>query len=221
MFKFTDAVAEEKNGLFKKTYEILARSETKKNYVADGSSQRSHSLDDIREIQAITYDHILASRLESGENVQSLDTFREEMKLKKPFTADGFFNPMTKTGTMDDPTMSGQASIPLSISPFEATSIYSSGGLAEIIINKKGKGILLNGYSFKSEAKDFWTAERLADLHVSAEKTGIQNYLSNTIRDGLIYGGAMLYPVFKKDKPATFELSLEQLYKVGVCEKIV
>ncbi len=214
MLNFTDAASNKRQGkLFQDIYRILARSETRSNYTRD--SQHVHSTADIEEIQQLTYDHICAQRVNAGENFQTVDEVRKSLTLTK----DGFYNPMSKIGTHSDPSTAGTASIPLAISPFEATAIYSSGGLAEIIINKKAKGILLNGYTFKSENKTFWTIEKINFLHEMAERHNFQDTLSNANRDGLLYGGAVLYPVFKKDTPMSFAYSPDQLIKQKTVEK--
>ena len=142
MINFSNASTAAQKGLFKDIYGILSRSEKSNKFTSD--SQHQHSIDDIKEIQQTTYDYILAERLASGDNVITLDTARKNVAIDiSKITNDSFYNPMTKIGTMQDPSSYGQATIPVAISPFEATSIYSSGGLAEIIINKKAKGILI------------------------------------------------------------------------------
>ncbi len=214
MLDFSKAAENKKQSkLFQDIYKILARSEKRSDYTKD--SQHKHSTADIEEVQQLTYDHICAQRVASGENYQTVDEVRSKLTLTK----DGFYNPMSKIGTGADPSMAGTATIPLAISPFEATAIYSSGGLAEIIINKKAKGILLNGYTFKSDNKNLWSKEKINTLHESAEKTNFQDALANANRDGLLYGGAVLYPVFKKDTPASFAYSPDALIKHKIVGK--
>ena len=221
MINFSNASTAAQKGLFKDIYGILSRSEKSNKFTSD--SQHQHSIDDIKEIQQTTYDYILAERLASGDNAITLDTARKNVAIDiSKITNDSFYNPMTKIGTMQDPSSYGQATIPVAISPFEATSIYSSGGLAEIIINKKAKGILINGYSFNTDDEDFWTEEKLTAIHENAEKHNFQDKMADAFRDGLLYGGSVLYPVFKKDKYSgkeTFSMNFESLLRKGVLDK--
>ena len=221
MINFSDAVVNTRQPkLFQDIYKILSRSEKSSRYTSDAIHQ--HTLDDIEEVQQTTYDYILAERLASGDNVITLDTARKNVALDvERITKDSFFNPMSKIGTMQDPSSYSQATIPVAMSPFESTSTYSSGGLAEIIINKKAKGILINGYSFSTDDKKFWTEEKLIAIHENAEKHNFQDKMADAFRDGLLYGGSVLYPVFKKDFHTTdsFALNFEQLLRKGILDK--
>ena len=168
MLDFETAAAGTKSQLFKQIYGILARGNKSGSYTADGIGKRTHSISDIDEVKAVTWDHILAQRAASGEETQSIDEARRSLI----FTKDSFYNPMSKIGTGADPTTYSAATIPVAIGPFEATSIYSSGGIAEIIINKKAKGVTLNGYRFVSENKEVWTEEKLELLRERLNETG-------------------------------------------------
>lgn len=212
MLDFETAAAGTKSQLFKQIYGILARGNKSGSYTADGIGKRTHSISDIDEVKAVTWDHILAQRAASGEETQSIDEARKSLI----FTKDSFYNPMSKIGTGADPTTYSAATIPVAIGPFEATSIYSSGGIAEIIINKKAKGVTLNGYRFVSENKEVWTEEKLELLRERNNETGFIDKLSDTMRDGFLYGGAVLYPVFKRDTGESFAYDASTLLKNGL-----
>lgn len=212
MLDFETAAAGTKSQLFKQIYGILARGNKSGNYTADGIGKRTHSISDIDEVKAVTWDHILAQRAASGEETQSIDEARKSLI----FTKDSFYNPMSKIGTGADPTTYSAATIPVAIGPFEATSIYSSGGIAEIIINKKAKGVTLNGYRFVSENKEVWTEEKLELLRERNNETGFIDKLSDTMRDGFLYGGAVLYPVFKRDTGESFAYDASTLLRNGL-----
>jgi hypothetical protein len=136
---------------------------------------------------------------------------------KDALTQDGYFNALTGTGvTGFDPGTFDTAYTPISMSPNEATSYYSSGGLPSIIVDKKAKGALLNGYSFEStnlSSKDRGT------LKEYAQSVNFDHALERGVRDGLIYGGSFLYPSFKKDNPLSYDYPLPQLIKEGFVEK--
>ena len=212
MLDFETAAAGTKSQLFKQIYGILARGNKSGSYTADGIGKRTHSISDIDEVKAVTWDHILAQRAASGEETQSIDEARRSLI----FTKDSFYNPMSKIGTGADPTTYSAATIPVAIGPFEATSIYSSGGIAEIIINKKAKGVTLNGYCFVSENKEVWTEEKLELLRERLNETGFIDKLSDTMRDGFLYGGAVLYPVFKRDTGESFAYDASTLLRNGL-----
>ena len=212
MLDFETAAAGTKSQLFKQIYGILARGNKSGSYTADGIGKRTHSISDIDEVKAVTWDHILAQRAASGEETQSIDEARKSLI----FTKDSFYNPMSKVGTGADPTTYSAATIPVAIGPFEATSIYSSGGIAEIIINKKAKGVTLNGYRFVSENKEVWTEEKLELLRERLNETGFVDKLSDTMRDGFLYGGAVLYPVFKRDTGESFAYDASTLLRNGL-----
>ena len=212
MLDFETAAAGTKSQLFKQIYGILARGNKSGSYTADGIGKRTHSISDIDEVKAVTWDHILAQRAASGEETQSIDEARKSLI----FTKDSFYNPMSKIGTGADPTTYSAATIPVAIGPFEATSIYSSGGIAEIIINKKAKGVTLNGYRFVSENKEVWTEEKLELLRERLNETGFIDKLSDTMRDGFLYGGAVLYPVFKRDTGESFAYDASTLLRNGL-----
>ena len=212
MLDFETAAAGTKSQLFKQIYGILARGNKSGSYTADGIGKRTHSISDIDEVKAVTWDHILAQRAASGEETQSIDEARKSLI----FTKDSFYNPMSKIGTGADPTTYSAATIPVAIGPFEATSIYSSGGIAEIIINKKAKGVTLNGYRFVSENKEVWTEEKLELLRERLNETGFVDKLSDTMRDGFLYGGAVQYPVFKRDTGESFAYDASTLLRNGL-----
>ena len=212
MLDFETAAAGTKSQLFKQIYGILARGNKSGSYTADGIGKRTHSISDIDEVKAITWDHILAQRAASGEETQSIDEARKSLI----FTKDSFYNPMSKIGTGADPTTYSAATIPVAIGPFEATSIYSSGGIAEIIINKKAKGVTLNGYRFVSENKEVWAEEKLELMRERLNETGFIDKLSDTMRDGFLYGGAVMYPVFKRDTGESFAYDASTLLRNGL-----
>ena len=215
MLDFETAAAGTKSQLFKQIYGILARGNKSGSYTADGIGKRTHSISDIDEVKAVTWDHILAQRAASGEETQSIDEARKSLI----FTKDSFYNPMSKIGTGADPTTYSAATIPVAIGPFEATSIYSSGGIAEIIINKKAKGVTLNGYRFVSENKEVWAEEKLELMRERLNETGFIDKLSDTMRDGFLYGGAVMYPVFKRDTGESFSYGASALLRNGLLHK--
>jgi hypothetical protein len=161
-----------------------------------------------------------------GNNFQVvLDAFKQgktpEQIMKDPRVMDGYYNAMTGQGvTGFDPGSFNLAYTPVSMSPNECTSYYSNGGLPSIIIDKKVKGAMINGYNFVSNDEETGLNEKeRLQLKEYANKVGFDQQIEHTDRDGLAYGGAFLYPVFKKDRPDTFEMPVEQLFAEKLIEK--
>src|SRR6185369_9657969 len=73
----------------------------------------------------------------------SMETLKKNLRVDPGKAFDGFFNEVTGIGTGIDPGSWNNAYTPVSLSPQEATAFYSSGGIAETIIDKKSKGILV------------------------------------------------------------------------------
>lgn len=210
--------SKENPSYLKDVYDILSKEET--TLTQDGSKTRSHSISDIEEVKNLMYQETLGQRVSAGEHFLSLDEARRGAgaDIRKCLAKDGFYNPMTNIGTAVDPSMYNTANIPTAISPMEATALFASGGLPEIIINKKSKGILINGYSFES-TDEFWTEEKISQIKERHAQNGLEEKLAETTQLGFIYGGGVLYPVLKEDTPLTFDYSMEELLAKGMLKK--
>lgn len=189
---------------------IKERLDLNDTLIKDSVKGNSHSIDAITDVQQIMYQETLARRVAAGQSFQSLDEMKADIKVS---IKDSFVNPMTGIGTAKDPGIHTVATIPLALSPFEATAIYSSGGLPEIIINKKSKGILINGYNFVSDNK-FWVPDKLRLLKEGLDSTGFEGPASDALRDGLIYGGATTYPTLKGDTALSYSFTGKDLAKM-------
>ncbi len=86
-------------------------------------------------------------------------------------------------------------------SPQEASNIYSSCGLPTHIIDKKASAVFLNGLSFRCAGIE---QDRLAEFADYAQSSGFFDQCATALTQALVYGGAMIYPVFKQDNPYTF-----------------
>lgn len=194
---------------------ITRRSPKAGDFVADAEiPPTAHTTDDIKELKTIQYNAVHEARIADGQKLQSLEDLLGN--LKKHFVQDGFWNPMSGIGSVDDPGMYSFAYTPVSMSPQESTAYYASGGIPRVIIDKKSKGILLNGYNFEGEG---WKPDELKRMHDYAELIGFGEAQTNAVRDGLVYGGSILYPRLKSDNTMTLGLSVDQLLKAGVVTK--
>lgn len=129
---------------------------------------------------------------------------------------DSIINGRWNVNNSIDPAYSNMAFPNIYISPWEASSIYSQKGPFETVINKKAKSILLNGCNIED------THLTQKQIDIVKEKMEVHN-LKNTITENaltsLVYGGALCFPIFKKDTPVTTTLSLTSLLKLGVLKK--
>jgi hypothetical protein len=150
-----------------------------------------------------------------------LDAIKSGKNPNSKEVQDGYYNALTGIGvTGFDPGTFGMAYTPVSMSPNECTSYYASGGIASIIIDKKCQGALLNGYNFASISDEKGLSEEdRRTLKEYANSVGFDQQLEHTDRDGLIYGGAFCYPVFKSDRPDTFDMPIEQLVSEHIIDK--
>lgn len=130
---------------------------------------------------------------------------------------DSFQNIRWNNNTLADPTNASLAIPNIYISPWQANSLYSQKGLFETIINKKSKSILLNGCYIENK---HLIQKQIDTVNENAEvKHNFKNILTEATLTSLVYGGNLVFPMFKKDTPVTTQLNLNALLKLGVLGK--
>jgi len=130
---------------------------------------------------------------------------------------DSFQNIRWNNNTLADPTNASLAIPNIYISPWQANSLYSQKGLFETIINKKSKSILLNGCYIENK---HLSQKQIDTVNENAEvKHNFKNTLTEATLTSLVYGGDLVFPMFKKDTPVTTQLNLNALLKLGVLGK--
>lgn len=102
------------------------------------------------------------------------------------------------------------------ISPSEAAMIYSGKGIPELIIEKKSHSPLLNGIKIKNPKLSPKELDKIAEDVI---KYQFDMRIAESIRDSLVFGGALLFPKLKKDSPATTFMSVANLVKYGILGK--
>ena len=170
----------------------------------------------ISKIRDLQHRAVMERYAEEGIVPLPFKTVRDEEARMATRVLDSYFNPITGAGTNLDPGTYNQASIPFTLTPNEATSIYASGGLPQKIVDKKVKGVLMNGFDFKSRT---WKEKSLKELKEYAQKVCLDIALENVIRDGCIYGGSILVPAFKGDGPISYEMDFDELVSSGILKK--
>lgn len=161
---------------------------------------------------------------------QNIGIVMDCLQSKKPMTAeeirqkaqspvgirDSIINGRWNINNSIDPTRANISLPNIYISPWEANSLYSQKGIFETIINKKAKSILLNGCNLENKH----LSQKQIDL--VKEKMEVLNFkemLSESTLTSLVYGGALVFPLFKRDTPITTSLPLDALLKLGVLKK--
>jgi hypothetical protein len=167
----------------------------------------------------------------NGKSLESLDNVKNRSAQLVPLILNNYKTSKPVTATVRDaignlPTMSGvQGQDPatmnvvtqnLYISPWEASAIYSQKGLPETIINKKGKSPLLNGVHIRNPKLALEQLDKVQDDMLC---NGLANKCVEGLVQALIYGGALMFPIFKRDSPVSMNLPVDVLANMGVIGK--
>lgn len=206
------------------------RTKDNKTHVTDSTRFRSFPVNKMDMINDIMENASKREIQEKGIQLTTLDSLERQAKSatqKALFTIvqdkkganyvrDNVYNSMTNTGTAADPSMYGNVFPNLWISPYEASALYSQKGLPELIINKKSKSIFLNGIKIKNAKLK---SGQLDSVNLNMVKLGIPKVISDAVRDSLVYGGDLVFPLFKKDTPITTLLPFNTLIKTGILAK--
>lgn len=144
---------------------------------------------------------------------------RNAVVSEKPVTAkvlDGIFNSMWGIGGPSDPASSGFVTPNIWLSPAEANALYSQKGLPETVINKKSKSTLLNGCKIRNPRL---SARQIDAISENMMRLNLPSIIADSMRDSLVYGGGITFPLLKGDTPVTMSMDMEQLLKAGVLKK--
>ena len=211
-----------------------------KTAVTDSKNFKGMPLSALEEAQAIVEDSIKADtkaladkcniKLDSLKSVseraeQNIGVVMDCIQSKKPVNAkemhqtairDSIINGRWNVNTTADPQRANLALPNIYLSPWEANSLYSQKGIFETIINKKSKSILLNGIQLENS---HLSQKQLDTVKEKMEVCNFKNILAESTLNSLVYGGALVFPLFKKDNPITTGLNLNSLLKLGVLGK--
>ena len=161
---------------------------------------------------------------------QNIGIIMDCLRSNKPMTAeeirkkaqspqgirDSIVNGRWNINNLSDPSRANLSLPNIYISPWEANSLYSQKGIFETIINKKSKSILLNGCNLEN---NHLTQKQIDLVKEKMEVHNFKNILAESTLTSLVYGGALTFPLFKKDTPVTTALNLNALLKLGVLGK--
>lgn len=131
-------------------------------------------------------------------------------------THDSVYNDRLNIGNRADAATDVSITPNIWISPWEAAAVYSQKGLIETVINKKSKSIMLNGIKIQNPRL---TAKQIDKISENFFAKASAQLLSDNVCNALVYGGGLMFPMFKKDTPLTMNLPMSALLKNGVLGK--
>lgn len=208
---------------FKEIYRIASSKIDAAKSAQDGIPAEPVSFTDaeVNRIKELQFDTVKANYIADGGSFKTIDDLRKEVtidvqKMKDAVVQDGFYNPGSRIGTPADVGNWGQPYEPLLVGPYDASAMYSSGGLTQIIIDKKSRGLVISGYEFTSGAFD---SSQLLELRDYAESFGFSAIIAQAARDALLFGGSSIYPIFKGESPVTTAMSLRKLIDAKILKK--
>lgn len=179
----------------KEAYDYLSKSAHQATIAGDEGLQLSSS--QVDELSQIAYEHVKGRYIEHFGNIETPDECRNTTLLK--IAGDTLTNPVNKIGTLLDPSVYTQSNIPVVMGPYEGSSVYAPGGLPATIIDKKFKGMVIQGATFKAYNEDkFWDADKIQRLEDASFTTGFNDAIMDAVTDAGVYGGGIIYPVFNK-----------------------
>ena len=222
MSRFAEIADRCKDENFKKIYQIASGKIDTATGVNDERPSKPVSFTDseVAEIKDLQFETVKANYVADG-GFKTIDDLKKEVSIdvaraKASFVKDGFYNPGSGIGTDIDVGNWGRPYEPLLVGPYDASAMYSSGGLTQIIIDKKSRGLCISGYEFTSGAME---SSELMELRDYAESLGFSYIIAQGARDSLLFGGASIYPIFKGDSPVTTAMSFNQLLATKLLKK--
>ena len=186
----------------KEVFGIISKSATPHTIAGDSEPYMQLPSGACEEISRLGFEKVKANYIERFGQIQTPDEVHKEMFVK--IAGDTLINKKNGIGTVLDPSVYTHSQIPVMMGPWEGSAVYAPGGLPATIIDKKARGMVMHGASFKSENKNVWTNDKIEQMEAAAETTGFNDQVSDASADSYIYGGSILYPVFKRDTPSTY-----------------
>lgn len=215
------------NNHWKKIFETIASREVNGSTTNDGAEAIALDSSELALIRDEMYGNVKDQLVNDGVGFQTLDDMKRGLLSDVPqqlqqrlqaqavqvpesagIVQDGYSNPVSGIGTFIDPGLKTETTIPVSISPTEATSYYANGGLPSRIINKKAGCLSLDGVKFECANL---SEEDLDVLEAYAVKCGFTAQYAEVLKQALIYGGAVLYPMLKGDSPVLTQRSIKDI----------
>lgn len=186
----------------KDVFDLISKSAVPHTIAGDSEPYMQLPSGVCEQISQLGYERVQANYIERFGQIQTPAEVQKEMFVK--IAGDALINRKSGIGTMLDPSVYTHSQIPVMLGPWEGSSVYAPGGLPATIIDKKARGMVMHGASFKSENKEIWTNDKIEQMEAAAEITGFNDVVSDASADAYIYGGSILYPVFRRDTPSSY-----------------
>lgn len=196
-----------------KYFEAVSKMGVQGNIAGDSTPVLRFKSSDVEELTQIASDAVTTRYIERFGTITTPDEVEKSMYLN--IAGDTVYNKKNGIGTMVDPSVYTRSNIPVMIGPFEESNLYASGGLPAIIIDKKSKAMTIQGATFKAQDK-FWDSNKIQMLEEAASITGFNDAVGDSALNSFLYGGGILYPVFKGDTPGKM---LQDMYRSMKLEK--
>lgn len=201
----------------KSVFELISKSATPHSIAGDSEPYMQLPSGACEQISKLGYERVTTNYLERFGQIQTPKEVCDEMIVK--IAGDALINKKNGIGYMNDPSIYTHSQIPIMMGPWEGSSVYAPGGLPATIIDKKARGMVMHGASFKSENKQVWTNDKIEQMEAAAETTGFNDQVSDASADSYIYGGSILYPVFKRDTPSSYLRDINKSHLEKGCIK--
>lgn len=206
-------LAQVKDPYIKEYFEAVSKMGVQGTIAGDSTPILQFTDSNVQELSQIASEAVKARYIERVGTITTPDEVEKDMYLK--IAGDTVYNNKNGIGTMVDPSIYTRSNIPVMIGPFEESNLYASGGLPAIIIDKKSKAMTIQGATFKAQDM-FWDSDKIQQLEEAASITGFNDAVSDSALNSFLYGGGILYPVFKGDTPGKM---LQDMYKAMKLEK--
>ena len=208
-------LSQSKDSYVKDVYDLIVKAGSSYTIAGDSMPMIRLPAKAVDEIAQIGYEHVQSNYIEHGMQFESPKEVHDKMFMK--IAGDTLINQKTGVGTMLDPAVYTHSQIPVMMGPYEGSSVYAPGGLPATIIDKKSRAMVMQGATFKSLAKDFWDNDKVEMMENAAAETGFNDAVSDASADSFIYGGSILYPVFKKETPSSYLRELDKMHLEKGC----
>ena len=181
------AIADKVNDQYlKSVYDLISKSAIPHTIAGDSEPYMQLPSGVCEQISQLGYSRVQANYIERFGQIQTPAEVQKEMFVK--MAGDALINRKSGIGTMLDPSVYTHSQIPVMLGPWEGSSVYAPGGLPATIIDKKARGMVMHGASFKSENKEVWTNDKIEQMEAAAEITGFNDVVSDASADAYIYG---------------------------------
>lgn len=175
----------------------------------DSSPLYQFTASQIDDLQDMMFAEVKANYVKHGLLFESPGEARDKVFLK--LAGDELVNYKNGIGTLLDPSVYTHSQLPIMFGPYDSSSAYAPGGLPALIIDKKARAMVLQGATFKILDDEVWDNDKVNMLENAAVETGFNDAIADANTESFVYGGSVIYPVFKNDTPSRYLRPMDKL----------